>query len=249
VFILFFRKTLSFLAVILYLLISTYTTAAIDLRNYALTTPPLSINKTILIDPGHGGIDGGAVSKRGTLEKDINLIIGLNLRDKLKECGFKVIMTRESDIGLYTSRHPIRKSKQEDLHNRCNMKTETDCDLFISIHQNYFPEDKYYGAQVWYCKPVESKLLAQIIQKNLRADLDTNNKREEKSAGNLYRILKCHCEIPSVIVECGFLTNAAEELKLRNESYQQEIAASLCKSVIEFFHQKSNQDNNDIPNS
>ncbi|WP_423739178.1 N-acetylmuramoyl-L-alanine amidase CwlD [Clostridium thermarum] len=247
--ILFFKRTLSSSFIILYLTISPYTQAALESKNCTLTPPPQSTNKTILIDPGHGGIDGGAVSKNGTLEKDINLSIGLKLRAALTASGFKVKMTRESDVGLYRSKHPVRKSKQEDLHKRCILKAETSCDVFISIHQNYFPEEKYSGAQVWYCKPPESKLLAQIIQKNLRADLDSNNKREEKSAGNLYRILKCHCEIPSVIVECGFLTNPAEELKLRDENYQQRIAASLCKSIIGFFNLQANGENKNNPNS
>lgn len=241
---LFYKRTLSSIFIILSLLISPYTPAALEAKNCTLAHPPSSTKKTILIDPGHGGMDGGAVSKRGTLEKDINLSISLKLRDVLSECGFNVKMTRETDVGLYRSVHPVRKSKQEDLHRRCILKSETNCDVFISIHQNYFPEEKYYGAQVWYCKPAESKLLAKIIQKNLRADLDVNNKREEKSAGNLYRILKCHCEVPSVIVECGFLSNPAEELKLRDENYQKRIAASLCKSVIEFFNQQSPPDKN-----
>nr|WP_313885164.1 N-acetylmuramoyl-L-alanine amidase CwlD [Clostridium sp. DJ247] len=211
-------------------------------------TPPDNLKKVILIDPGHGGMDGGAVSKRGTLEKDINLSISLKLRDKLTENEYIVVMTRDEDKGLYTSKNSAEKMKREDLNNRCNLKRDSNCDLFISIHQNFFPQSKYYGAQVWYCKPDESKLLAQIIQKNLRNDLDNNNKREEQPAGNLYKILRCYCEIPSVIVECGFLSNYNEEIQLQNESYQQKIAESIAKSVREFFELETQQDDKTRPN-
>lgn len=243
-----FKRTLMLIFLILSSLVSKYHVTATELNTFLITPLPQSIEKTILIDPGHGGIDGGAVSKRGSVEKDINLSISLKLRDKLTQNRYKVVMTRENDSGLYHTTHPIRKSKQEDLHKRCILKKDTNCDIFISIHQNYFPQEKYYGAQVWYCRPAESKLLAQIIQKNFREDLDINNKREEKSASNLYRILKCHCEIPSVIVECGFISNINEEALLLSESYQQKIAGSLCKSIIEFFQNNPNDENNK-PNS
>ena len=106
--------------------------------------------KIILIDPGHGGIDGGAKSKSGTIEKDINLQISLKLRDSLKEKGYKVYMTRECDEGLYQKGTTVREKKREDLNKRVEMKKETECDIFISIHQNMFPQSKCYGAQVWY---------------------------------------------------------------------------------------------------
>jgi N-acetylmuramoyl-L-alanine amidase len=199
--------------------------------------------KTILIDPGHGGMDGGAVSKRGALEKHINLSISLKLRDKLEEYGYKVIMTREEDTGLYSTRSSLRLMKLEDLNKRCHMKKESNCDIFISIHQNFFPENKYHGAQVWYAKSESSKLLAQLIQRNLIETLNKDNKREEKLAGNDYRILRCYLDIPSVIVECGFLTNPREEMQLRDEAYQQLIADSIAESVNAFFaHEDENTD-------
>lgn len=94
-------------------------------------------NKIVLIDPGHGGIDGGAVSRNGTIEKYLNLSISLKVRDKLKKLGHQVIMTREEDKGFYTKNVDINKMKVEDLNNRCKMKRESNCDLFISIHQNF----------------------------------------------------------------------------------------------------------------
>jgi N-acetylmuramoyl-L-alanine amidase len=191
--------------------------------------------KVILIDPGHGGMDGGTVSKRGTLEKNINLSIALKLRTVLNSAGYAVVMTREEDKGLYRTIYPVEKMKYEDLTNRCNLKRDSNCDLFISVHQNDFAEQKYSGAQVWYCKSDKSKLLAQIIQRNLNKDLKNNNKREEKYSGNAYKILRCHCTIPSIIVECGFLSNHKEDIQLSDEKYQQMIAESIGESINQFF--------------
>ncbi|WP_081897083.1 N-acetylmuramoyl-L-alanine amidase CwlD [Clostridium sp. KNHs214] len=192
--------------------------------------------RTILIDPGHGGIDGGAVSKNGTVEKHINLNISLNLKEELKKKGYKVIMTREEDKGLYSE--DSRSKKIEDLNNRCEIKEKTKCDMFISIHLNKFPQSKYYGAQVWHSSNPESKELADIIQKKLIEDLDKQNKRQPKDAKDMYKILRCNDTIPSVIVECGFLSNEREEQLLKDEAYQEKIAKSISKSVDEYFNFK-----------
>ncbi|MCY6957398.1 N-acetylmuramoyl-L-alanine amidase CwlD [Clostridium sp. ZC22-4] len=194
--------------------------------------------KVILIDPGHGGIDGGAVSKNGTVEKNINLAISNNLRTKLEKKGFKVIMTREEDKGLYSDKGKVRDKKNEDLNNRCRMKKESNCDAFISIHLNMFQQSQYYGAQVWHEKQPESARLAHITQQNLVKDLDNNNNRKEKCAKGAYKILRCSCNIPSILVECGFLSNEAEERMLKTDSYQEKIASSLSKSIEEYFNTK-----------
>lgn len=190
---------------------------------------------TILIDPGHGGMDGGAKTKDGIIEKDINLKISMKLRDRLKKQGYKVFMTRNTDKGLYGSEGKIRKKKIEDLNNRVKLKKDTHCDMFVSIHLNMFPQSKYYGAQVWYSKNDESKKLARIVQNNLIQDLDRNNNRREKAASNLYKILRENDTMPSIIVECGFLSNYEEKQKLISDSYQEKIAASLSKSINEYY--------------
>lgn len=193
-------------------------------------------DKVILVDPGHGGIDGGAVSKSGIMEKDINLRIGLKLRDKLINEGYKVIMTREEDKGLYEDEGRIRKKKIEDLNNRCKIKDESNCDMFISIHLNAFPESKYYGAQVWYSRNRDSQKLARIIQENLKNDLDSSNNRKEKAALDSYKVLRNNDDMPSVLVECGFLSNVVEEQKLSNEEYQSKIAESITKSIKSYYN-------------
>jgi len=192
-------------------------------------------NKIILIDPGHGGFDGGAVSPRGTVEKDINLKICLKLKSKLEQEGYKVILTREDDRALYGEDKRERNKKRKDLNNRCNMKNTSNCDMFISIHLNKFPESKYYGAQVWYSENSGSAKLAHLIQENFKTDIDNTNNRVEKSAKGAYKILRSYDKMPSVIVECGFLSNASEEEKLKNDEYQNKIADSIKKSVNMYF--------------
>ncbi|MHC6178412.1 N-acetylmuramoyl-L-alanine amidase CwlD [Clostridium sp. JNZ X4-2] len=189
----------------------------------------------ILIDPGHGGMDSGAVSKDGVMEKEINLKISNKLKDKLLKRGYRVVMTREQDKGLYTEKGRIRKKKVEDLNNRCKLKKDTECNMFISIHLNMFPQSKYYGAQVWYSKNENSKKLAGILQGNLISDLDKNNNRKEKAALNSYKVLRCNDSIPSVLVECGFLSNIEEKNKLIKDGYQDKIAESIAKSVDDYY--------------
>lgn len=192
-------------------------------------------DKIILIDPGHGGIDGGAVSKKGTVEKEVNLNIGLKLKENLEKQGYKVIMTREDDIGLYEDNGSVKEKKRVDLNNRCKIKNDSNCDMFISIHLNMFTQSQYYGAQVWYSDNDESKEFARIVQQNLIDDLDNSNKRKEKPAKNSFKILRCRDVIPSIIVECGFLSNPQEEEKLKEEYYQQKIADSLLKSINMYY--------------
>ncbi len=189
----------------------------------------------ILIDPGHGGIDSGAVSKDGVMEKEINLKISNKLKNKLTKRGYKIFMTREGDNGLYTEEGRVRKKKIEDLNNRCKLKESTKCDMFISIHLNMFPQSKYYGAQVWYSKNENSKKLAAILQNNLINDLDKNNNRKEKAALNSYKVLRCKYDIPSVLIECGFLSNAEEKNKLIKDEYQDKIAESIAKSIDKYY--------------
>jgi len=192
-------------------------------------------NKRILIDAGHGGMDGGTSSKNGTVEKNINLSIVKKLKERLEKSGYEVIMTRDEDVGLYSKSGTIRQRYIEDLKNRCDLKKTSNCEMLISIHLNYFPESKYYGAQVWYSSYKDSASLATLIQNNFRNDLDTTNKRVQKPAKTAYRLLRENDNMPSVIVECGFLSNAEEEQKLKSDEYQEKIAGSITKSVGEYF--------------
>lgn len=195
--------------------------------------------KVILIDAGHGGMDGGSSSKGGTLEKDINLSIALKLKESLEKSGYDIVMTRDEETDFNLSHGTIRERYNEDLRRRCDLKKSTNCVMFISIHMNHFSESKYSGAQVWYSNHKDSTIFAGMVQKNLRMDLDPNNKRVQKAAKSSYKILREYDVMPSVLVECGFLSNYEEEQKLKSQEYQQKLADSISKSVVEFFKKPS----------
>lgn len=198
-------------------------------------------SRVILIDAGHGGMDGGTSSKNGTVEKNINLSIAIKLKNSLQNTGYQVVMTREEDAGIFSTNGTIRERYKEDLKNRYDLKKSSNCDMFISIHLNYFTQSKYYGAQVWYSNYKDSLSLASTIQKNFRIDVDPSNNRVQKPAKNAYRVLRENDNMPSVIVECGFLSNYEEEQKLKSDEYQEKIAKSISKSVGEFFKSSSKQ--------
>lgn len=192
-------------------------------------------NKVIVIDPGHGGIDGGAKSENGVIEKDINLSISLKTKAALESKGYKVIMTRSEDVGLYTEGKKVREKKIEDLGNRVKIKKENKCDAFISIHQNMFPQKNCKGAQVWSANNEPSQKLGKIIQQKFKEEVDQNNKRQAKVAKKEYKILNDGYEGASVIVECGFLSNPEECELLGKDDYQNKIANTLANAIDEYF--------------
>ena len=192
-------------------------------------------DKVILIDPGHGGIDGGAKSKTGTIEKDINLQISLKLRDNLEEKGYKVYMTRDNDEGLYEKGNTVKEKKREDLNRRVEMKKETECDIFVSIHQNMFPQSKCYGAQVWYASNENSYNLATVVQESIKQTVKDNNKRVAKPAEEAYLILRDKHEGASILVECGFLSNPDEESRLKSEDHQNLIVEGISDGIDKYF--------------
>lgn len=182
----------------------------------------------VLIDAGHGGIDGGAQSKNGTIEKDINLQISKRLKERLEKEGYKVYMTREEDKEL-------SPKKVKDLEARCKMKIETKCDVFISIHQNKFNSEKCFGAQVWYASNEKSMKLAKYVQDSLKEGVKDNNKRLEKAAKEQYKILRDKYDGACLIVECGFLSNNEEEQRLKSESHQNQIVEGITIGINKYF--------------
>lgn len=191
--------------------------------------------RIILIDPGHGGIDGGGHAKDGTLEKEINLAISLKLKKALEDEGFKVFSTREEDKGLYDESLKVKQKKVQDLKKRCEMKKETNCDIFISIHQNMYVQSAINGAQVWYASNEKSKRLAELLQASLKETLEQNNNRVAKDSKDDYRILRDGFEGASVIVECGFLSNPTESELLKDEKYQDKIVSALVKGIKSYY--------------
>ncbi|PAB58256.1 N-acetylmuramoyl-L-alanine amidase CwlD [Anaeromicrobium sediminis] len=201
-----------------------------------ISTFKFNVSKVIILDAGHGGIDGGAVGKNGTTESKVNLQIALRLRELLEEQGIIVILTRDEDVGLYSDSGTIRKKKNEDLRERRKMMNGNNADLFISIHMNSFPESKYYGAQTFYPEnSEESELLAKYIQEQLKKVLNNKNHREAKCKKDVY-ILK-ECSIPTVLVECGFLSNSQEEKLLLNNTYQEKVAWAMYVGILKYFEE------------
>ena len=223
-------------------LIIVLTTTAIFLfmqfmKVYAVALPIDENQKRILIDPGHGGYDGGA-EVNGVKEKNINLNISLLLREELVKAGFDVMMTREKDEALKLDKPKFKTRKSEDLAARCKIKSDSNCDIFISIHMNIFTESQYSGGQVWYSRYPESRRLAELIQGNFKKYIDDKNERLAKPALDAYKVLRSIDTMPGVIVECGFLSNPAEARKLNNTDYQKKIAEIIAKSVEEYFKYK-----------
>ncbi|WZL72593.1 N-acetylmuramoyl-L-alanine amidase CwlD [Clostridiaceae bacterium 35-E11] len=195
-----------------------------------------TLDKVIIVDAGHGGIDGGAVGKSGIVESHINLEIALRLRKLLEQKGAIVLLTRDDDVGLYSDTGRIRDKKNEDLRNRKKLVKESQADLFVSIHLNSFPQPQYYGAQTFYPKDSdESKVLAEMIQEELVRVLNNGNHRVSKQKNDVY-LLKS-CIIPSVLVECGFLSNAKEENLLKNPTYQEKVAWAIYIGIVRYFHE------------
>lgn len=192
-------------------------------------------SKVILIDPGHGGIDGGAISISNVLEKDLNLQISKILKEMLLNKGYKVFMTREDDVSLSENLN-VKQKKREDLNKRCEMKREVSCDIFLSIHMNKFPDSSVCGSQVWY--PIyseKSKNLALCMHSKFRSVLGQKGNREPKGVKNDYVILRDGYEGASIIVECGFISNKQEEEKLRSPSYQNQICSAMVLAIEDYF--------------
>lgn len=189
-------------------------------------------NYTIVVDAGHGNPDGGAVSKSGVAEAEINLEIALKLRDELEDLGYSVIMTRESEnnIADVEKQTPIRAMKVSDINNRIQIANESQADMLVSIHMNNFENSKYYGWQTFYQKNSEySEQIAKNIQEGISNQIERVNDREALPIGNIKLMDKS--KIPSVIVECGFLSNEEDLRLLLTEEYQMQIVNGIVEGI------------------
>lgn len=191
-------------------------------------------NVIVVLDAGHGGEDSGAVAN-GILEKDINLDITLKVRDMLKASGVTVVTTRDTDRSIYdSSAATVREKKVSDLKNRVAISNENSNNILVSIHQNKFEQSRYSGAQIFYSPNDEkSKLLAESMRLSITGLLQPDNKRELKEAGSNIYLLK-NSKYPSVIVECGFLSNEEEAKNLNSEEYRQKMAFAIYCGILEY---------------
>ena len=210
---------------------------------FGVLTPPKALNtsadgykySTVIIDAGHGGEDGGASSKSGLVEKDINLELAFMLKEKLEAEGVRVILTRDTDRLLYDRNVNYQgRKKKLDMAARLDIINNAEDCIFISLHMNAFSDSRYSGLQVWYSdQHPDSQNLANQIQSDIKTNLQPNNNRKTKSAGtSIYLLSNSSC--PAVLVECGFLSNAAEAKLFESAEYKNSLATQLSASIIQF---------------
>ena len=192
--------------------------------------------KTVIIDAGHGGIDGGTSADDGTVEKDINLQIAHKLNNILQAMGVKTVMTRTEDVSIHDeSAKTIRQQKVSDLKNRLNIINNTDNAVYVSIHQNHYSSAKYKGTQIFYSKNnMLSHTLAESIRLPIVSYLQTDNTREIKQSGTEIYLLN-NAKTPAVMVECGFLSNKDDTMNLKDEKYQQKLAFAIAIGITDYF--------------
>ena len=209
--------------------------AAAKVQSIASAAAAVGDKPLIILDPGHGGMDGGATGPDGLLEKDLNLAISLNLRDLLRFAGYSVLLTRETDCSIHDSgASTIRQMKVSDIHNRMKIMQEHPGSIFISIHQNHFTQSKYWGAQFFYPTSEDSgKALAEELRKTFCAQLQPDNTREIKPSGSDIYLMQ-HATTTAVLAECGFLSNPDEAAKLSSPEYQKQAAFALFCGILNY---------------
>ena len=188
-----------------------------------------------IIDPGHGGVDGGSSTADGVPEKLINLEIAIRLRDMLETAGLKTVMTRETDISIHDiGADTIRKKKVSDLKNRLKLTEKYPEAIYVSIHQNEYSEQYVHGAQVFYSPNApESKTLAALIQRHFNDTLQPDNNKVMKKCSDDVFVIH-NAKSTAVLIESGFLSNREEAAKLLSDSYQKQVAFTIFSALSEY---------------
>lgn len=198
---------------------------------------PIEDRSCIIIDAGHGGVDGGATSCTGILESEMNLEIALRLNDLLHLLGYRTCMIRTTDISVYTEGNSIAAKKVSDLKERVRIVNSTENAILISIHQNTFSDSKYSGAQVFYAATDRSKEFATEVQSVFKSTINPTSKRMAKKADGIY--LMQHINCTGILVECGFISNLTEEYQLNHPEYQQQICGVLATCISNFLDRRN----------
>lgn len=212
-------------------------TASVNFSVITSSSNVKSDEPVIVIDAGHGGVDGGAVASDGTNEKDINLDIALKLNELMKLNGFSTVMTRTEDISIHDDdATTIRQKKVSDLKKRLSILDDGDALCMISIHQNIYSSSKYSGTQVFYGKNnTLSETLADSIQNQVVTLMQPDNKRAIKqTTKDIY--LLYNAQKPCVMVECGFISNQEELSNLKDDEYQTKMAFAVFVGFLEYYN-------------
>lgn len=201
----------------------------------AMNQEDIFVNRRcVVVDAGHGGVDGGTTSCTGVTESKLNLEIAIRLNDLLHLIGIDTRMIRTTDCSVYTSGETIAAKKVSDLKERVRIVESTNGGILVSIHQNYFAQSVYSGAQVFYGKHIDSQALAKKLQTNLIVSANPGSKRSAKKASGVY--LMEHVTCPAILIECGFLSNPNEEALLRSAAYQQKLCCIIGSTLSEFIN-------------
>lgn len=233
------KKGTILLSVCIILLITASILTSVFVNDAVTTSNSVSLTyrPTIVIDPGHGGEDGGAITSNNIPEKNINLSISLKLRDLFQSNGFNVIMTRETDTDLSNGDD---NAKRTDINNRVDIFNSSQDNIVISIHQNKFTQSQYNGTQIFYSDNVDdSKNLAECVRQSVVTLLQPDNTRLCKEVGSEIYILD-NSQVPSILVECGFLSNEKEAKMLQSDEYQSELAYSIFLGFMEYYYTNYN---------
>ena len=190
---------------------------------------PIPNRTCIIIDAGHGGIDGGATSCSRVLESQTNLQIALRLNDLMQFLGYDTRMIRTTDTSIHTEGSTIAAQKVSDLKNRVKIVNETANSILVSIHQNTFTDSRYSGTQVFYAKDAESRKLAEAMQSAFVQNLDQGSNRKCKPSDGIY--LMQHIQKPGILIECGFISNPQEDAKLQNPDHQKKIICVIASTI------------------
>ena len=191
---------------------------------------PLERRYVFVIDAGHGGEDGGAVSCSGVKESGINLDIALRLNDMLHLLGAETVMIRKADVSVHTSGNSIGARKASDLRERVRIVNSMENSILISIHQNYFTQSQYSGAQMFYNDQAGAMELAKSLQDSFVSTINRGSNRQSKEVDGIYLLENIHR--PGILVECGFLSNPQEETLLRTGEYQKKICCVIATTLV-----------------
>lgn len=215
-----------------FILLSVYILTGTAVQKVPVFAAREDIPITVIVDPGHGGEDGGAVSANGVLESQLNLAVAAQVNDLLRFSGQRTIMTRADDQSIHTEGETIRARKASDIRNRVALVNGTEQAVLLSIHQNSLPSSPVtHGAQVFWNQQEGADLLAQIVQDSLNHTINPGNEKHPKQIPGTIYLMK-HVTAPAILVECGFLSNAEETAKLQDPSYQMKLAAAITTGYL-----------------
>lgn len=232
--VIFMKKTYLIILAAVFTFVSCFSINAVLEREKEVSSKNYRSKYTVVIDAGHGGLDAGTIGIDGTEEKIINLSIAKMLYDYLMVSGIRCFFTRDGDYLVYGKNDDTSRS---DLYNRMDFINSIDNSALISIHQNHFESEAEWGMQIWYsANNNESKIMAQSIADTSKNFLHNDNNRLCKESDDSYYLLY-KAKVPSVMVECGFMSNAEENRKLKTEEYQNNLAYSIMVGFNEFLTQ------------